>query len=823
MRKTTLIYIVFILISTISSAKEKYIYSTISLKEGLTSTVNSIYKEKDGDVWIGTPNGLYSFNGYILKHYTDTLFENRKVFSTSMDRNGRLWVLTDKRIIIKDDDQEPFRKLDIPDLEQESPFYSMLHDSEGVWIGSDGAIYRYSYSDRKIRHFCNTKENFESRTMGLIDENTLLCGSHDGQVRINLASKDVSDVSYGSYQEVTAIYVDSQERIWIAFYNNGLEVFSKNGTRIRSYNTENSPLSNNIILCMTEQEGKILAGTDGGGINIIDPETEQIKVLSNIPGDSSSLPAHSIESIFIDQYGSIWAGSTRNGLICISRSHITSHKETHIGLANGLSYKSVLCMYQDPGENCIWIGTDGEGINRYDPDKRAFTHYKSTLKSRIVSIAGYSKDELVISTHADNIYLFNKKTGALRPLEINNPAVIYQIKYAGKRVNLYNEEDGNLLMIGKAVNRYNRTSRQCVTISSPDGYRWAGSFFPVGSDKDGLWLHDNKNIYFLRKGSMQLENKGGYYDNHIRSGHLAEDGTIWLATEEGLYRFNTADSSFGQINTNLFSNAVSVVADRNSRIWIGTEEGLFAYLTEPETFTMFSESDGALPNEYHSKSRLLANNGDIYMGGILGLTQIDSDFTIETSEIPNVRLHELITDGETIQLPEKHKYRLTRDSKQMKVSISVHERDMFRHKAYRFCLSSGEVYITKTPELSLKQLPHPGKYDLYASCTNRTGEWTEPVRLMTFIIPQPWYLSWWFFAVCLLVVILAFVINNAIKASQLKMAMKEQEQKVYEEKVNMLINISHELRTPLTLIMAPLKRLLKNMDPEQEEMIASAM
>ena len=50
------------------------------------------------------------------------------------------------------------------------------------------------------------------------------------------------------------------------------------------------------------------------------------------------------------------------------------------------------------------------------------------------------------------------------------------------------------------------------------------------------------------------------------------------------------------------------------------------------------------------------------------------------------------------------------------------------------------------------------------------------------------------------------------------MAIKEQEQKVYEEKVNMLINISHELRTPLTLIMAPLKRLLKNMDPEQEEM-----
>ena len=40
---------------------------------------------------------------------------------------------------------------------------------------------------------------------------------------------------------------------------------------------------------------------------------------------------------------------------------------------------------------------------------------------------------------------------------------------------------------------------------------------------------------------------------------------------------------------------------------------------------------------------------------------------------------------------------------------------------------------------------------------------------------------------------------------------------VYEEKVQFLINISHELRTPLTLIMAPLKRLLNSMNPQDEQ------
>ena len=39
-------------------------------------------------------------------------------------------------------------------------------------------------------------------------------------------------------------------------------------------------------------------------------------------------------------------------------------------------------------------------------------------------------------------------------------------------------------------------------------------------------------------------------------------------------------------------------------------------------------------------------------------------------------------------------------------------------------------------------------------------------------------------------------------------AMKEHEQRTYEDKIRFLINLNHELRTPLTLIYSPLKRML---------------
>ncbi len=96
MNKTILSSVLLFLLASVISAQEKYIYTSISKKEGLTSTVNSIYKEKDGDVWVGTPNGLYSFNGHMLHSHQDSVFTGRRVFRTETDRNGDLWILTNR-------------------------------------------------------------------------------------------------------------------------------------------------------------------------------------------------------------------------------------------------------------------------------------------------------------------------------------------------------------------------------------------------------------------------------------------------------------------------------------------------------------------------------------------------------------------------------------------------------------------------------------------------------------------------------------------------------------------------------------------------------
>ena len=817
MKRLTLITILLAFCnSTFAAANKQYVFTQIAQNKGLTATVNCIYKEKDGEVWIGTPSGLYSYNGYTLRNYGAQTYGSRKVYQIGTDSNDGLWVLTEKHVLKRKSGSDNFEIIHSSDTLVQSPFYRMRPDNNGVWIGGMGKLYRYS--DKRLEHFCTIADDFEVRHIEMINDSTLLCCSNSGKILVNILTKDITTSAFGERNEVSATLLDNKGRVWIAAYNYGIEVFEKDGTKIRTYNTSDSDLNSNIVLCLAQHGKYVLAGTNGGGINIIDTESEEIHTISHVAGDRSSFPAHSIKSLHVDQYGNTWAGSLRNGLISISQSDIKTYKDTYFGLNNGLSSPTVLCLHQGKTSDYIWIGTDGEGMNRFDPETSRFTHYPSTAKKRIISIADYSENELVVSIFGDNIWIFNKSTGKMAPLPITDPSFLYKLRHSGRGLYIYNENDGDLLFFANSIYRYDKKTGRCPIIT--DNTNKKSEYGLIGRNSAGVWLHNNANIYLLEDNSNQLIFKGKHENGDIRCGHLGNDNIIYLATDEGLCNFNTATKTFDHINTSVFTDANSVICDKYSRVWAGTEKGLSAYLTESGSFTLFDESDGVGKNEYLPEPHLLASNGDVYLGGVYGMLRIKNGYQIETSDRPTIKLNEFSIDGEEIVITQQGIYRIPRGSRKLSLGVSVLEKDLFRERMYSFALSDKIIYKTSVPMLSLRQLPKPGTYNIKVSCTRRNGEWTEPFHIITMKIPYPWYMTWWFIGFGLLILLSAYLTAvysiNKRKAHKLKIAMQEQEQKVYEEKVNMLINISHELRTPLTLIMAPLKRLLKDMCAEDK-------
>ena len=154
MKKFILTYILLYVAAGLLFSKEQYIFTQISQREGFASTVNCIYTEKDGDVWVGSPNGLYRFNGSTIQHHKNPLFEDQAIYSTGTDCNGNFWILTNKNLICRKAGTDVFSKEEIPGIDSH-PFYCMCNDADGVWFGGVGKIFKYDFSTGKTSIFCN--------------------------------------------------------------------------------------------------------------------------------------------------------------------------------------------------------------------------------------------------------------------------------------------------------------------------------------------------------------------------------------------------------------------------------------------------------------------------------------------------------------------------------------------------------------------------------------------------------------------------------------------------------------------------------------------
>ena len=86
----------------------------------------------------------------------------------------------------------------------------------------------------------------------------------------------------------------------------------------------------------------------------------------------------------------------RGGVFSIKETYIKTYKDAILNDTHGLSEKSVISLYEEK-DGKVWIGTDGGGINLYDPSTDKFTHFPSTYGDKVVSIAEVSESELMVS------------------------------------------------------------------------------------------------------------------------------------------------------------------------------------------------------------------------------------------------------------------------------------------------------------------------------------------------------------------------------------------------------------------------------------------
>lgn len=338
---------------------KQYIYQRIDVREGLSYQVNCMTVSHRTDyAWMGTKNGIGRFDGYELKKYL-----NCNIDQLVEDHNNNIWALSSEGIFLYDVINDTFHRA--CDLKGNSiSANSICLWDDGVFFGEFDKLYKYDYKTEQITFFCSLTSNntkFPITDLYRFDNHTLLAANRwMGAFLIDIRTGYTHDVPFDCRDMVTML-TDSKGNFWVAPYCRGVRCYNKDGKLLHTYHTGNSSMQSDIVLALAEYDDHIWIGTDGKGIAILNPENNQMDLLTHIPGDAYSLPSNSILSFYADPGNGIWAGSVRSGMFNIKEVGIKLYADALLNADYGLSEKSVLSLYQGENEKDIWIGTDGGG------------------------------------------------------------------------------------------------------------------------------------------------------------------------------------------------------------------------------------------------------------------------------------------------------------------------------------------------------------------------------------------------------------------------------------------------------------------------------
>lgn len=813
------------LLSSMEVSGRGYTFQRLPSGNNMPNQIKSMVEDNFGNMWIGSQQeGLVRYNGSSVAHYisdsTDAFsLPSNIIYEVLKDLNGDIWAITiagTARYSREKDHFEPLRLSDENGVESNVFIRSGRPTKDGVLFGGKGALYFYSYADKSLKRLLSVEKDGEPYIIhGIFDwtgGQFLLWSIEKGLYVYDLASNSLLAPPV-DFQGNFKLFVDSHFNIWRSVYNGGLICYSPAGEEIVRFNTSNSKLSSDIVLCMAESADKHFFGTDGGGINVFDNDTREVSVLCESDEDYYSFPGKSVNCLYYNNNtGICWAGLVRGGVVVVNESYIKTYKTLPSYIQNGLGNSAVLWFYDDLPNNCTWIGTDGSGLKCLSRADGSIVGVPSTEGLKVMAIAKLPFNKLLLSCYGKGLRVYDISARTLSgPINLFSEE---DLKSFTKESGCYicNDGAGHIFGFTDAIFEIDENLKGYRRIDMPKTDNLNSLMPVIGSSPYDIWVHDNYHIfrYNVPSGNVTLEFQMPHH-NYIKSACVAPDGRVWMATTMGVGRLDNKDKSFKPLNTQLFYLPLSIIPDAFGRLWIGSSEGLCVYMPDSESFIRMDECDGAAVKNYLPYPKMITDKGEIFLGGNDGFIRIDPSISFFSAKNETPVLESIVVDDNRYLTSRRIK--VSHDNKVIVINVVVAGDNPLRTKRFRYKTEGPKNNYELQSDKSSLTLHHllPGYHKVYASYTFKNGQWSDWTEVVSIKVRWPWYLRLW--AIAIWVVIMAvgaqhyYLWRKKFNRMKINGAMDR-------ERIQFLMNVNHEIRTPLTLVSAPIEKMVKTLDPE---------
>ncbi|MCT4590566.1 MAG: response regulator [Carboxylicivirga sp.] len=823
-------------------SQNNYHIEQITIKDGLLSNkVSAICRDYMGYLWIGTNEGVNKYDGEFMQSYQYGQGCGLKGNSISFifeDEQNTLWVGTNGGIVLYDRFKDRFIEPENEILRKLFSCYCLI--PECIVLGGSGEIVFFYYRTgiiKKIKRNVIDGPWYSEYKLAGIDQSTIAIASRNRLWKYHLDTNRMDLIDIDQIGRGISLLNDTEGNIWLSNTTKGVNVYNSEGRNITPQIIKKTFNSRNC--CVTdihEKEDQIWFSTDGHGIFIYDRINNKVENINYQQGVSNSLATSSILKLYTDKFNNVLVGSVRAGLIRINKVPVQFYSDVIPGSKYGLSHPTVLSIFED-NDGLIWIGTDGGGLNVFNPRYNTFEHIKEFNHSKVSSICAYKKGKLIISLYNKGVHVFNTKLKQFESDE--NYPWLNHVKSINSSVavKFKHGHQGNIWVLGSHLQLL-KDDEIIEDITVDNG--WKGDLKRQLSsvkviNEDEVLLGGINGVYRINrkeKTSKQVVSlwrpKWGKSQRfrYVYSMSLVGD-KVWIGSSIGLFSYDVLTGAVRQYKSDLYTSVLNVIDESDSSLLIISKNGLYRYFPLEEKYQILGRSEGINKHEFIGRSACKTNNGEIYIGVSDGMVRIHKiNRPIIADQDVNVSFDRIIADG--VAISKNNDSRLLLDqiilpwnNTSLQLSIVVNEKDFFRKRLFRYRIKglSEEFVEVSNPQLTFLYLPS-GNYQLEVYCNKTDGSWIEKATVLSIVVPLPWWKTWWFFSIISVVMLILFVLIRAylLKQSELTVQLelererKEDEKKSNEMKFQFFTNISHELRTPLSLIYGPLQRLSEEKD-----------
>ena len=834
-----------------ANIRESFNFKNITIEDGLSqSTVETIYQDSKGYIWIGTNDGLDRYNGYEFKHYKHDKYDKNSIANNYIvdiieDKNGYIWVSTIGGLSRinpdKDEIKNYYSKEDRGNLSN-SNLWQLLCTKDNRLIAStiDG-LNVYDKNKDKFTRILYKEGELPSQYIYSLEEDInghIWVGTDNGLVELD---KDLNIVK--SYQDaigdsdVYNVYDDSKGNIWVCTLDNGLFKINLDDNSVENYKNNNSKISipsNNVRDIISDSEGKLWIATDKG-LCTFDYEREEFITYNKKLYQSNSLIDDEIFCLLKDSSGLIWIG-TYSGISRFNPNSNFTHFKLDPYEDNSISGNVIHGIYEDD-DKTLWIGTNESGVNIINGEsiKHLNKENSNIVSDLIEDITGFKNYIFIGTNEGLSVLVKNDKTAKnytitnyttkdglpsnkIRSLFIDSKGYLWI--GTNKGLAILDTNNNKIIDVTYILDEMGVSDKfiRAVYEDSKGNY-YIGCFLEGGLIK----INPNTKEYKIYK---NIENDDSSISNNsIR--YINEDlyGNILVGTSHGINILNLSTDKFNHYTEKdgLINNTIyGILVDKNNGIWMSTNAGISKLSTEDATFKNFTITDGLQSNEFNGRACFKSKDGNMYFGGINGFNVFNSqDIELSTFE-PKVIFDNFEINGTNKKDISNIKFKSNENN--IKINFFTNDYKNTKTTQYYYKLEGleNEWNMTNSNSLVFANLGS-GDYTLKIKTITQHGVMSDESSVHFTINPPIWRSN---YAICIyLILIIISILRYMHKVNTLDRLVNERTNKLRKEmekneqlfkkvlsleqnKNNYFVNLSHELRTPLN-VLSSINQLIK--------------